>query len=239
MKCRKEELPFLADYIRTNYVRDQLDFQNYSPDYEESFLERFDSELKIVKDVVATSKIIAEHKAVTKRIKVHYSNARNWTNKIEDYSKKASKSLTTNFADFGFKGLRKDINIKNDEGTILKFRELLQHVDANITALQSKGLTPAVRTSFVAFVNAFETDIKGQTYKIDERKDLVKNNKNAFKTLYKTLSVDILQTGKIIYKEKDKEKVKDYTFIELLKKIRVPHKKEEEEPKPVGGATNL
>jgi hypothetical protein len=40
------------------------------------------------------------------------------------------------------------------------------------------------------------------------------------------INTDLLETGKVIYKEKDKEKVKDYTYTELIKKIRIARKKE-------------
>jgi hypothetical protein len=231
MKCRKEELSFIAEYALANFIRDKADFVDYSSEYEDALEKKYNPQVKLVKEAVATSKVVAEQKTLTKRIKNDYKSARNWANKVEDYANKASKSLKTSVADFGFKALRQDINIKNDEGTILKFRELLQHTDTEIPALQAKGFTPALRLSLGTFIDGFETDIKSQTYKIDERKDLVKVNNNVFTDLGNMINDDILKTGKIIYKEKDKAKVKDYTFSELLSKIRVARKKEEETKK--------
>jgi hypothetical protein len=228
MKCRAEELPFLAEYARDNFIRDQSDFINNSPEYSENFLLKYDPQLKLVKEAVATSMLIAEQKAITGRIAKHYKSARNWVNKVENYAKKAGTTLNSSIEDFGFKGLRNEINMKNDEGTIKKFGELLQHADANKAALEAKGFTTAVRTSLKDFIDAFETDIKSQTRKIDERKDLVKGNNKEFTTLWNMVNDDILETGKVIYKELNKEKVKDYTYTELIKKIRLARKKEAE-----------
>lgn len=228
MKCRAEELPFLADYARDNFMRDKADFVNHSDEYDKNFLLKFDPQLKLVNEVVATSILVAEQKALTKKIGKHYESARNWVNKVENYAKKAKDALVTSISDFGFKSLRAEINVKNDEGTIKKFGELLQHTDANTAALESKGFTATVRTNLKTFVDTFEADIKKQTRKIDERKDLVKENKKEFEILWQMVNEDILKTGKVIYKELDKSKVKDYTYTDLIKKIRLARKKDEE-----------
>ena len=88
MKCRTEELPFLADYVRDNFLRDQSDFTANSPEYAEDFLKKFDPQLKLVKETVATSMLMAQQKAITERIGKHYATARNWANKVENYAKK-------------------------------------------------------------------------------------------------------------------------------------------------------
>lgn len=226
MRCRSEELPFLAYYARENFLRDQVDFVAHSPEYETEFLAKFDPQLKLVEEAMATSMIIAQHKSITSRIAKHFETARNWTNKIENYAKKAYGDAGSQIADFGFKSLRNDIAVKNDEGTIKRLKELLQHADAHAAVLQPKGFTAALRDSLKAFIDAFEADIKSQTLKIDERKYLVKDNNKEYEALWEMINTDLLETGKVIYKEKNKEKVKDYTYNELIKKIRLARKKE-------------
>jgi len=233
MRCRAEELPFLADYARDNFIRDKADFVNHSSEYDKNFLLKFDPQLKLVNEVVATSILVAQQKALTQKIGKHYKSARNWVNKVENYAKKAKDALVTSIDNFGFKSLRAEIGVKNDEGTIKKLGELLQHTDANQAALEPKGFTVTVRTSLKTFIDTFEADIKSQTRKIDERKGLVKDNKKEFETLWKMVNDDILGTGKVIYKEVNEEKVKDYTYTLLIKKIRMAKKKEDEEEAPL------
>jgi hypothetical protein len=235
MKCRTEELPFLAEYARDNFMRDKADFVNNSAEYDKNFLLKFDPQLKLVNEVAATSMLVAQQKAITKQIGKHYESARNWVNKVENYAKKASAALVTDIHDFGFKGIRNEIRVKNDEGVIKKLGEMLQHADANKMALEPKGFTPAFRTSLKTFIDTFETDIKSQIRKIDERKSLVKNNKKEFETLWKMITDDILETGKVIYKEVNKERLKDYTYSELIKKVRLARKKEEEDKQDDSG----
>jgi hypothetical protein len=226
MRCRTEELPFLAYYARENFLRDKADFVAHSPEYDTEFLSKFDPQLKLVEEAMATSMVIAQHKNITSRIAKHFDAARNWTNKLENYAKKAFSDANSQIADFGFKSLRNDVAVKNDEGTIKRLKELLQHADAHAAALQPKGFTPALRDSLKAFIDAFEADIKSQTLKIDERKYLVKDNNKEYEALWEMINTDLLETGKVIYKEKNKEKVKDYTYNELIKKIRLARKKE-------------
>lgn len=226
MRCRNEELPFLAYYARENFLRDKADFVAHSPEYETNFLLKFDPQLKLVEDVMSTSMVIAQHKNITSRIAKHFETARTWTNKIENYAKKAFSDASSQIADFGFKSLRNEIAVKNDEGAIKCLKELLQHADAHAAALQPKGYTTTLRDDLKAFIDAFEADIKSQTLKIDERKNLVKDNNKEYEALWEMINTDLLETGKVIYKEKDKEKVKDYTYTELIKKIRLARKKE-------------
>lgn len=228
MRCRIEELPFVAVYVRDNFVRDQADFIEDSAEYKENFLLKYDPQVKLVNEGVATALIIAQQKVLTERIATHYSTARGWVNKIENYAKKASAALVTNLSDFGFKTLRDDISNKNDEGVIKKFGDVLQIVDANKAALEVKGFTTEVRTKLDTFLKAFDTDIKNQSRKIDERKDLVTAHQKDYDALWEMIN-DVLETGKVIYKDKkDNKKVKDYTFSELIKKIRLNRKKEED-----------
>jgi hypothetical protein len=83
----------------------------------------------------------------------------------------------------------------------------------------------APRMSF--FIVTFSTDVKDQIRKMDECSKLVKDNAGQFDVLWDMVS-NIMETGKVIYKGKNKDKVKDYTYSELIKKVRLEQKKKKD-----------
>jgi hypothetical protein len=225
MPCRHEELPFVADYAHDYYVRDEADFKAFSPVFGSAFLLKYDPQAKLVSELIAPSVILAQQKAITERIEKHYSTARNTVNKIERYAELADKDnlLKTSISDFGFKKIREDLKNHNDEGVVAKLNEVLQHCDTNSEAMIAKGFTSAVHQETASFIQTFTADVKDQKRKMDEREKLVKDNLGQFDILWDMVS-NILNTGQVIYKEKNKDKVKDYTYSELIKKVHQKRK---------------
>lgn len=66
-------------------------------------------------------------------------------------------------------------------------------------------------------------DSIAQTRKKKERGQLVKPSISEFNK-YRLLIDDMLASGNAIYKEGDKSKVKDYTYTELIKDMRMKQK---------------
>jgi hypothetical protein len=229
MQCKIEELPFLADFVRDNYVRDAVDFKFFSPVFGDSFLTKYDAQAKLVNGVVTPTLLISEQKAITQRISEHYTTARNFVNKIERYAKMADeeKLLKISVSDFGFKGIRKELDNDNDEGMVNKMGELKQLADANREALEPMGFIPAISTELGTFITTFSDDVKAQKRKMDQHAKLIKDNAGEFDILWGMIS-NILKTGKVIYKEKDKSKLKDYTYDELIKKVHQKRQSEED-----------
>jgi hypothetical protein len=226
LQCRIEELPFLGDFVRDYYVRDTADFVAFSPKYGPAHLTKYDAEMEKANKLVATSLLMAEQKKITERINAHYSTARDTVNSVERYAQLAGSALKTNVSDFGFKSIREAIQLKNDEGIVKNFKDLLKHIDLNKTELEAQGLTEVFRTNLKTFIATFETDSKNQTRKVGERIDTTEVNNAEYNVLWDMIS-DILKTGKTLYKQKNKSKLKDYTFASLIKKVHVKMKEEE------------
>jgi hypothetical protein len=228
MHCRIEELPFLAGFTRKYFIRDRADFNAFSAVFNKGFLQSFETQTKQVKELLAPALLTAEMKAITKRIESHYITMRIIANKVERYAKMAKGTMNINPADFGFKNLRKELHLHNDEAVVKMLRELLQHIDTNRTALEANGLSQAYRQEMEMAINTFETDILEQDRKKNEREMLVKQNTRQFDTLWNMIA-EIIDTGKAMYKANNKARVKDYTYYKLIKKVRLTRTKEEEQ----------
>jgi translation elongation factor EF-1beta len=228
MPCRIEEIPFLAEFTRDYFVRDRADFTAFSDVFSDKYLQKFDTQIKMVKERMAPALLTAEMKTITNRIRSQYITLRSIVNKVERYTVMAKGTMDTKPANFGFKNLRKKLRLKDDEAVVKKLRELLQHIDKNYEALEVNGLSKAYRQEIEEAINAFEADIIAQTRKIDEREKVVKQNARQFDTLW-SMMTEIMGTGKVIYKTKDKARVKDYTYSEMIKKVRLTHIKKEDQ----------
>ncbi|HEY4786153.1 MAG TPA: hypothetical protein VIH57_08885 [Bacteroidales bacterium] len=75
-----------------------------------------------------------------------------------------------------------------------------------------------------------------QIRKKKEHEQLVKANTSEFNK-YWLLIDDILATGRAIYKKKDKNKAKDYTYTELIKVVRMKHKARDNGGEETNGGT--
>jgi hypothetical protein len=228
-KCKIEELTFLAFFILVSFKRDKDDFIQFSPDYNDPFADNCQETINIVEELVAPQKLTGEMKMHTKQLTVHFTHCRNLMNKIERYLDKALQdklTLTMAPGDFGIKPVRDAVNSKNDEGVVKLLRVLQQNLTANQAALETKGYTAAVQAELKTLIKELSETSIGQTLKKNERAELVKNNMGQLNKLWFIID-DLMKTGKAIYKEKDKSKLKDYTYSELIKNVQMKRKQED------------
>jgi hypothetical protein len=227
ISCRIEEVPFVTQLVRGQFIRDQNSFLTFSKLFDSTYLEKFDKQANQVNDLVAPSLYTGEMKLITERIRSHYDKARAYANKVEFYAKKAGSSLNIKPADFGFKTLRTKLGLKDDEAVAKGLTELTRVMTINQPALEANGLTLELKTEVDNFVLTFTSDSLAQTRKLNEREQVVRQNAGQINALW-ALITEICDAGKIIGKEKkDKSMVKDYTITELVKSVRISHKKEE------------
>lgn len=229
LKCRIEELTFLAVFILVSFKRDKADFMAFSPDYNDPFADNCQETINIVEELVAPKKITGEMKMYTKQLAALFTHCRNILNKIERYLDKASQNkltLTMAPGDFGIKAVRDEVNVKNDEGVVKLLRVLQQNLNANVAALETKGYTADVQAELKNLIKDLNDTSIAQTLKKNERAEVVKNNMGQLNKLWLILD-DLMKTGKAIYKEKDKSKLKDYTYSELIKNVQLKRKQED------------
>lgn len=225
--CRLEEIPVLCRYVLNYFERDQAEFIAYSPLYNATYKSDFELRLAAVDDLVTPYTVTGEMKKITVRIDGHYANLRTELNKLEKYAKLAGNGLTVHPDDLGFKLIRDQVQSRNDEGVIRLLKELLRNLKVNAEVLAPVGLTPAMLTDLEAFIKTFTADSMAQTTKLKDRTELTRENVKEINALY-AIVTDVLETGKVIFKAKDKAKVRDYTFTDLLKLVRKTQKAKEE-----------
>jgi hypothetical protein len=228
-KCRIEELTFLGVFILVSFNRDKADFIKFSPDYNDPFADNCEQTITVVEELVAPKKLTGEMKKITQQLADLFTHCRNMMNKVERYVDKASKDgleLTMAPGDFGIKAVCEAAGHRNDEGMVKNLRTVQQNLTANLDALIPKGYTAEVQAELKTLIRDLNDASVAQTLKKNERMELVKNNMGELNNLWLIID-DLMKSGKAIYKEKDKSRLRDYTYAELIKNVQLKRKQEE------------
>ena len=221
--CRIEELPTLSKFLRDSLVRDSIDFNAYSPDFNPDYLKSYDEQRQAVIDLIFPKKITGEKKKITARMYAFIASMRPNLNKLEGYVKRASKtrgvSLTVGVKDFGILQVRHAIGTKDVEELDGAMKYLKKNITDNYAPLVAKGYSDEQRDTLYSIWALINADNEAQNLKDDERDKLVEANIGVLNTLWDTM-VDICSSGKIIYKDTEPAKVNDYTMSTLKNRIR-------------------
>lgn len=189
-------------------------------------------QIDVVEDLVAPKKLTGEMKKTTARIRVHFANARNLLNRLEIYINKAKKEnlpITIAPADFGIKAIRDQIQLRNDEGVVKGLRDLQKCLNENLAVLTLKGYSTTVQAELDTLFKNLSDDSIAQTKQKKDREKLVQDNMAELNDLWDIIG-DVLKSGKTIFQEKGKLKVKDYTFSSVIKDVHLKRKQEEKKP---------
>jgi hypothetical protein len=217
--CKDEELLFTSIFVSLSLKRDLTEFTAYSPTFNQPYLTGFDGKIAVLKDVVMPKFMVKERKVVTTRLHATMDGLLESVRHLTGYIKLAKSGISIPLEDFGFAALRKAINTKDAEGTF----KSLQFVNANVAkfkeVLAAKGLSEDFVNGLIATAASIAAD-KQLQYEYDTKASaLLQSNVGGFTELHAQL-IEILSVGKILYTAKDSVKLKEYTFSELLKKVR-------------------
>lgn len=217
--CKIDELPVLSKALKESYVRDQVAFKTFSPDFNAAYLAAFEAEMEAADTLINPVKFTKESKKLTQRLNENIAKLKPLIYQLEAYAIRAEENLKVAPKDFGFSRLRTKMNTQDAEGSVAALKTTLQFVDANLAALQEKGFSAAARTELSTLQAAIKAGIEEQNKKLDERAELVQANIATLNTLWTRLQ-DVMKVGKALYKSSDPVKLDDYTKTTIMKSIR-------------------
>lgn len=227
--CKDEELPVICGFVALSLKRDLEEFTSFSPMFTEAYVTGFEAKIDAAEELVQPKSETIELKVITERIYATLDGLISPINRVEGYLELAGKEIPISSADFGLVQLRKSARVRDVENVL----KLLRTVEANINkykeALSVKGLTDELTSRFGEAGDSLAED-KNQKYSlISNRTALVQNNLGQLNELNDQLT-EICKIGKVLYKQTDKAKLKDYTFTQLRKQVRRTEKTEPEKP---------
>jgi hypothetical protein len=224
-KCKFEELPVVGEFVVGSARRDMADFSGYSPVFTPAALDEIEGRIAVCREKVRSWVVVRELKSTTEKLAATTNSLRVKLNVLEGYVKLASGELDIFVADTGIPIIRSAISRGNTEGVIAGVTNMLAAVNRNMKALEAKGLKSALIDDITATTREINALNVRQNELESERNRLTEENTELFNGLWKALS-PLFGTGKALYRGVNNAKLKDYTMVQLVKRINAETKKE-------------
>jgi hypothetical protein len=217
--CKDEELAVVSKFVAFSLKRDLADFTAFSPKFNAAYTTDFDTKIVGASDLIEPQSETLAKKIITERYTATIKGLTDPINRITGYLNLAKGGLNISPASFGLSALRKSIVNNDIEGVIANLHIVLVNISTYKTQLSEQGLNDELIDGLTAASKTIADDRQQQFEITSNRKSIVQNNVYLLNDLYAQVA-EILSVGKILYKGVDAAKLSDYTFTELLKKVR-------------------
>ena len=217
--CKDEELPVICGYAAYSCRRDLADFTTFSPNFNGEYLTGFESKIKLTDDLINPRLITVELKGITKELYEAMDSLIDPINRVAGYIKLAKSEITITEKDFGLSLLKQKAKSKDAEGVLQNIKIVNANLSKYKEVLSRHGLSDELINHFSMVAETVATNNQKQYEILSQRQIIVQDNLKLFNELGTQLN-EICNVGKILYKGKDALKLKEYTFIELKKRVR-------------------
>ena len=217
--CKNEELPIICRFNAISLERDLKDFTTYSSTFDGPYLAAFKTRIEIVQELIQPNSETVALKVITDRIYQTLDGLISPINYLEGYLKLAGRQVPVSSADFGLVQLRRRVLARDLEGVLKQLHTVGENIKKYKKELMAKGLTEPLIARFTEAVQLL-TDDKDKSYSlVSNRAAIVQSNMGLLNDLKNQLT-EICGIGKILYKQTDQAKLKDYTFTQMMKQVR-------------------
>jgi hypothetical protein len=216
--CKDEELPVIGGYVLTSIRRDLEQFASYSPKYNDEWFSAFEQLINKVENLVNPKSETAQMKLITGRLYTAMDELENTAKRIEGYIRMSKGEVPISTKDFGIFALKQRVRARDAEGTVQNARLMNASISRYRVELTKQGLSDEAAEKFAANIEAVSADNRLQYDMLNNRKAIVQANLDAFNDLADQIK-EICINGKILF-EGNAEKLKEYTFNELRKRVR-------------------
>jgi hypothetical protein len=221
-RCKNEELPVIGGFVQFMLKRDLEQFTAFSPKFNTAYIRSFESKITVAKELLNPRNETVEMKAATASMYAHIDSLTALTNSVVAYLKMAEKQIPLPVADFGTSALLKKIRSRDVEGILQNVNIVIGNIELYKDILTQQGLTDSMIAEIRSTAENVNAENQRQYELMSKRKQLTQSNQKILNDLYSEIS-EICTVGKTLYKNVNTEKVKEYTFAELMKKVRIVH----------------
>lgn len=230
-KCHADELVPLALLLRVSAERDFAALHDLLPaDYDKTFFVSYDAAVAVADALVSSSVQRAKGMVVTQHMQELYTQLPALLDRLAARVRRA-EGLTVPATRFGIEAARRARN--NDEKVPLAaaLKTTLQNIKANEEALAKKGQKPEDTALLQELHDDLVTDTTDQGANTSTRRGLSQENIIVLNALF-TIMQHLLNDGKDIFRTSNKAKLADYTYQQLLKRVRLARKAKEATTQP-------
>ena len=217
--CKDEELLPISKFTLFSLRRDLAEFTAFSGQFNEQYVTETEAIIQQVETLLEPESETLASKLITQTLEDHFTEENRLLLTIEGYLKLSKKEIRITPAALGITTLRKKLHLGDVEGILNGIKVLLSNLQSCNAILEQKGM-PADTIQKIQELHKVIGESKQKQYEIKtNRAGIVQNNIQLFNNLYLQL-VEIFSIGKVLYKNTNPAKYKDYTFSQLKKKVR-------------------
>ncbi len=227
-KAKDEELPTIAGYVAFSLTRDLTAFEAYSPKFNSEYVERFNAAKAVVEELVFPTTETTQLVRTTQLLYGAMDELISPLNYLNGYLKMARNEIKVTATQFGITAVRAKARSKDAEGCIKALKVMNLNIEAHKAELMAHGLKEEMIQQFKTTETTIYDNNQLQYEIMSRRKALVQNNLDDLNNLYANI-MEICDVGKILYKATDPQKLQEYTFTELVKRVRLVQKQKGKE----------
>jgi Carboxypeptidase regulatory-like domain len=223
-KINKEDIPVIGGILYNAFVKNKLDFENFSSMFSNPFESEMAAAIQAVKDRRRPTDVLGKQKKVTIDLYNTLDELQEALRLLGELVKWNEASLNTNYADYHFKEARKAIHAKNAERVLEHCEIIIDKVAEDAVALDAVGYDSTKVAEFVAMVSEVDVLNKEQVAKMNERQYVKADEDILFANMYAYID-KVASVGKAMYTYRDKHKHDDFAISRILGKINHGRKK--------------
>jgi len=216
---RHEELPEIGGFVKVSFSRDIEDFTAFSSIFSTEYIPGFQGSINNATEAISTDDKTKLLKNLTRKMNTKVKNSRTLVSKIDFFLKRAKGRLDINYEDFGLKNFRASINSRNIEGFLANAQSVLNHVVRNHDVLIEVGYKISLSDNLQTLITTVHSENQQQNILINEKEAQTLEKNQKLNILWSYIS-EVCEAGKLIYRDDFPEKLSDYTYTELKKRVR-------------------
>ena len=217
--CKNEELLPIAKFTQFSLKRDLAEFTAFSAQFNDEYVASTEAMITEVENLLQPENETLALKLIFQNMDQQFMELQKNLYLVEGYVKlsKSATGLTT--TSIGVSSIRKSLNKRDPESILKGMKILITNLQTHSSHLEQKGM-PVTLIKTLQDIQVAIAENKQKQFEIRTgRADLVQNNQQVLNNLYFRLT-EIYTIGKVLYKNSNPAKYKDYTFTQLKKKVR-------------------
>jgi Carboxypeptidase regulatory-like domain len=220
----KEDVPVVGGILYNAFVKNKVDFEDFSTMFSDPFEAEMAASIQAVKDRRRPTDVLGKQKKVTIDLYNTLDRLQEALRLLGELVKWNEASLHTLYNDYHIKEARKAIHAKNAEGVVEQCEIIIDKISEDAVALDSVGFDSGKIAVFVAMVNDIDLLNKEQIALMNERQYVKSDEDILFASMYSYID-KVASVGRAMYTYRDKHKCDDFTICRILGKINHGRKK--------------
>ncbi|HRZ96420.1 MAG TPA: hypothetical protein P5084_02610 [Paludibacter sp.] len=218
-KCKNEEVLPVAKFTFYSVKRDLADFSAFSSVFNEQYVTETEAKINAAENLLEPKAETLTLRLINQAMEQQGTDLNKLLLKIDGYLRLMRKETGITATAFGVSALRRSLNRGDYEGVLKGLKVLMSNVQNQLTMLQSKGMPATMPQTLQDIHNSLAVNKQKQFEIKSNRAAIVQDNQQLLNDLFMRMA-EIYNIGKVLYKNTDPAKYRDYTFTALLKKVR-------------------